>query len=215
VKLLRVLETGQAMRVGGGDPVPVDVRIIAATNRQPERAVAEGKMREDLLYRLNVFPIQLPPLRERAGDIDLLADHFLDDLNRNENLAKRYRPGAHALLRSYSWPGNVRELKNVIHRAFIMADDEVDPVLPAEVVMAPAPGANASSSGSLRPGTPLAEVERRVILATLQQNGGDKRRTAEMLGISLKTLYNRLKLYSRETTQGEGDPSPEPSIIDA
>jgi two-component system, NtrC family, response regulator AtoC len=211
VKLLRVLETGTAMRVGGGDPIPVDVRVIAATNRQPERAVAEGKLREDLLYRLNVFPILLPPLRERAGDIDLLADHFLDELNRAQGTGKRYRPGAHALLRSYAWPGNVRELKNVIHRAFIMGEDEVDPVLPAEIAAPPA----AQPSSPLRPGTPLAEVERRVILATLQQNGGDKRRTAEILGISLKTLYNRLKLYARETPRGEGDPSPEPSIIDA
>jgi DNA-binding NtrC family response regulator len=211
VKLLRVLETGTAMRVGGGDPIPVDVRVIAATNRQPERAVAEGKLREDLLYRLNVFPILLPPLRDRAGDIDLLADHFLDELNRAQGTGKRYRPGAQALLRSYAWPGNVRELKNVIHRAFIMGDDEVDPVLPAEIAAPPA----AQPASPLRPGTPLAEVERRVILATLQQNGGDKRRTAEILGISLKTLYNRLKLYARETPRGEGDPSPEPSIIDA
>ena len=212
VKLLRVLETGTAMRVGGGDPFTVDVRVIAATNRQPERAVAEGKLREDLLYRLNVFPILLPPLRDRAGDVDLLADHFLDEINRAENTTKRYRPGVHSLLRSHSWPGNVRELKNVIHRAYILADDDVDPTLPAEV---PAPPA-ANQNGTLRPGTPLAEVERRVILATLQQNGGDKRRTAEMLGISLKTLYNRLKLYSRESLNvPDGEPAHEPSVLDA
>jgi DNA-binding NtrC family response regulator len=199
VKLLRVLETGVAMRVGGDESIPVDVRVIAATNRQPERAVAEGKLREDLLYRLNVFPVQLPPLRERQGDIERLAEHFLEELNRSEGTSKRFRDGAIALLASYAWPGNVRELKNTIQRAFILADTEVAPELPAEVpasLTSAGPGAVPESSS-------LAEVERRVILATLQRNGGDKRKTAAALGISLKTLYNRLKVYGRPEGDGE------------
>jgi len=199
VKLLRVLETGVAMRVGGDEAVAVDVRVIAATNRQPERAVADGKLREDLLYRLNVFPIQLPPLRERPGDIEQLAEHFLQELNRAEGTSKRFRNGAVALLGSYTWPGNVRELKNAIQRAFILGDTEVDPELPAEVpAMSPPTGA-----GPVPESTSLAEVERRVILATLQRNGGDKRKTAAVLGISLKTLYNRLKIYGRPEADGE------------
>jgi DNA-binding NtrC family response regulator len=201
VKLLRVLETGASLRVGGDAPVKVDVRVVAATNRSPERAVSEGKLREDLLYRLNVFPIALPPLRERAGDVELLANHFLEELNRSEGTSKRFAAGVHELLGGHSWPGNVRELKNVIHRAFIMAEDDVQPELPAEI--ATAPGANSTAEG--RPGATLADVERRTILAALQQNGGDKRKTAAMLGISLKTLYNRLKVY-REAG-AEADPN--------
>jgi DNA-binding NtrC family response regulator len=199
VKLLRVLETGAAMRIGGDEPVSVDARVIAATNRSPEGAVSEGKLREDLLYRLNVFPIVLPPLRERAGDVALLATHFLDELNGAEGTSKRFAPGAPARLQLYAWPGNVRELKNVIQRAFILAEEELDPQLPAEVPAAP--GVNAG--GAVRTGVPLVEIERQVILATLRQNGGDKRKTAAMLGIALKTLYNRLKRYGAEASAGE------------
>jgi DNA-binding NtrC family response regulator len=194
VKLLRVLETGSATRIGGDQPFTVDARVIAATNRSPEKAVSDGKLREDLLYRLNVFPMVLPPLRERGDDLELLAEYFLEELNRAEGSSKRFSHGVYARLRTYSWPGNVRELKNLIHRAFILAENEVDPELPAETPVGP--GDLAAGS---RPGTSLAEIERRVILSTLQHNSGDKRKTAEMLGISLKTLYNRLKLYGRET----------------
>jgi len=195
VKLLRVLETGSAVRIGGDQAFPVDARVIAATNRSPERAVADGKLREDLLYRLNVFPILLPPLAERGDDIELLAEYFLQELNDAEGTAKPFRSGVHVHLRNYAWPGNVRELKNVVHRAFILAESEVDPEIPAEI---PARASDVPT-GSERAGTSLAEIERRVILSTLQHNSGDKRKTAQMLGISLKTLYNRLKLYSRNT----------------
>jgi DNA-binding NtrC family response regulator len=199
VKLLRVLETGTAIRIGGDAPLAVDARVIAATNRSPERAVSEGKLREDLHYRLNVFPIVLPPLRERAGDVALLATHFLDELNRAEGTSKRFAPGAPARLQLHAWPGNVRELKNVIQRAFILAEEELDPQLPAEVPAAP----GLDVGGAVRPGIPLVEVERQVILATLRQNGGDKRKTAAMLGIALKTLYNRLKRYDSEASASE------------
>jgi len=200
VKLLRVLETGTATRIGGDASVTVDARIIAATNRSPERAVSEGKLREDLHYRLNVFPIVLPPLRERGDDVALLATHFLDELNRAEGAAKRFAPGAPARLQMHAWPGNVRELKTVIQRAFILAEEELDPQLPADVPVAP----GLDGVSAVRPGIPLAEVERQVILATLSQNGGDKRKTAAMLGIALKTLYNRLKRYGSEASSADG-----------
>jgi two-component system, NtrC family, response regulator HydG len=201
VKLLRVLETGAAMRIGGDQPVAVDARVIASTNRVPQQAVTEGKLREDLLYRLNVFPIVLPPLREREGDIELLAEHFLEEFNRVEGTTKRFGPGAVARLLGYSWPGNVRELKNVIHRAYILAEDELLPELPADRPAMPP----RETRPAVPRGTTLAEIERRVILNTLQQNGGDKQKTAQVLGISRKTLYNRLRVYSRDPeSQVEG-----------
>ena len=201
VKLLRVLETRSAMRIGGDAPIEVDVRVIAATNRSPERAVADGKLREDLLYRLNVFPIVLPPLRERAGDLELLSDYFLEELNRAESTQKRFATGAREGLRRHPWPGNVRELKNVIHRAFIMGEEEVTPEPPAETV---ADGTGPPGSGPVAEMS-LAEIERRAILSTLRRNGGDKRTTAKVLGISLKTLYNRLKLYGQGTGAAASD----------
>jgi len=192
VKLLRVLETGTLARIGGDQQVAVDVRVIAATNRDPHRAVADGKLREDLLYRLQVFPIQMPPLSERSGDVDLLATYFLDQLNERQATAKRFSNDALDRLRNHTWPGNVRELKNVIHRAFIMADEEITPrCLPREV---------GGESGALRSlhfqvGASISDVEHRLIMATLDAYAGNKRRTAEVLGVSLKTLYNRLNTY--------------------
>ena len=196
VKLLRVLETGTLLRVGGDEPIPVDVRVIAASNRSPEQAVKEGRFREDLFYRLNVFPIPLPPLKERNADIDLLADHFLGQINREEGASKKFSTAARRRMAAYSWPGNVRELKNMIRRAFILAEDTVEmdalPVGPA----APVQAGNAGGSDSMQVGMSLAEIERHFILATLERFGGDKRKAAEVLGISLKTIYNRLNNYS-------------------
>jgi two-component system response regulator AtoC len=126
VKLLRVLETGQFMRVGTTTPMTADVRLIAATNRNPEQAIGEGKLRADLFHRLNVFPISMPPLRERATDIELLAQHFLEQLNKREGTGKSFAPGTIAALYAHSWPGNVRELKNYVQRAYILADDVID-----------------------------------------------------------------------------------------
>jgi len=196
VKLLRVLETATVTRVGGSESISVDVRVIAATNRDPHEAVAQGKLRQDLLYRLNVFPIQLPPLRSRDGDVDRLAEYFLEEMNRREGTQKRWSPMAIERLRNHDWPGNVRELRNVVQRAFILAEGEIGPeaVPLAEKVNS---GGDASGVLSVAPGTPLAEVERRLILATLERYDGDKKRTADALGMSLKTLYNRLNLYRR------------------
>jgi DNA-binding NtrC family response regulator len=206
VKLLRVLENGTFMRVGSTQLQQTDVRIIAATNRDAAEAVMRGGLREDLLYRLNVFPISLPALRERAGDIPLLARSFLDELARQEQTTKRFTPEAMERLKAYPWPGNVRELRNAVQRAWVMApgaeiDGEWLPKLAGTEAPRPPqrPGAEPPADGhpalSIRVGTPLAEVERQLILATFDYCGQHKERTAALLGISMKTLYNRLKEY--------------------
>ena len=205
VKLLRVLEDETLVRVGGSRPIPVDVRLITATNRDPEAAVQEGALRRDLYYRLKVFPIEIPPLRARAGDVRLLALHFLDRFNRDAGRELSIDPETVDVLAEYPWPGNVRELKNVIERAFILADDTIDPsCLPAELrgERKPLPGALQAPLG-----TPLDEVIRSHTMATLEHYDGDKRRTAEVLGISLKTLYNRLKQYRPDGAGTKGPDS--------
>ncbi len=223
VKLLRVLETGTFMRVGSTVAQETDVRVIAATNRPPELAVSSGKLREDLLYRLNVFPIELPPLRDRSEDVPLLAQHFLSAICEREGTSKGFTPGALTRLTAYRWPGNVRELRNVVQRAYVMAsgnsiNEEWLPDDPhgansaysttltprsATPVSAPA-AAQAATSGSSGPsitipiGTSMAEAERQLILATLEHFNQQKERTAAALGVSLKTLYNRLKEYAAD-----------------
>lgn len=190
VKLLRVLETSKVTRIGGNEPITVDVRVLAATNRRPEEAVSKGKLREDLLYRLNVFPIQLPALRDRKEDVELLAEHFLQLLNREHDTKKEFTRPAVARLKSHNWPGNVRELKNLVHRAFILADEHIGlDSLPLGVQE------TQGSNLNVKVGTSLGEAERRLILATLEECDGDKKKAAEILGISLKTLYNRLNEY--------------------
>ncbi len=191
VKLLRVLETGSFMRVGTNTPIATDVRMIAATNRVPEKAVADGKLREDLYHRLNVFPIVMPPLRERGTDIEMLAQHFLDVLNKEEATSKLFSPATIAALYAHSWPGNVRELKNYVQRAYILADKIIDVEFAPETTAAP----ESTSLITVRIGSTLEEVNRRLIEATLAECGNVKRKAAETLGISLKTLYNRLAVY--------------------
>jgi DNA-binding NtrC family response regulator len=190
VKLLRVLETSDVLRVGADKPINIDVRIIAATNRRPDEAVSAGKLREDLLYRLNVFPIPLPPLRDRGDDVEPLADHFLAELNAAEGTSKHLSPAARERLRSHHWPGNLRELKNVIHHAFIVADVE----LGLEELGQTAGGKTARSL-TMSVGTPLVDAERRLILAALDQFDGDKKKVASALQISVATLYTRLNEY--------------------
>jgi DNA-binding NtrC family response regulator len=197
VKLLRVLETGTLVRVGGDEPISVDVRVIAASNRSPEQAVKDGKFREDLLYRLNVFPILLPPLRDRNGDIELLAEHFLAQLNREEGANKKFTGVARRRLNTYQWPGNVRELMNIVRRAFILAEESIElDGLPVPATTGVGSSAGSAAPDAIRVGMSLAELERHFILATLEQYGGDKRKAAEVLGISLKTMYNRLNNYA-------------------
>jgi len=194
VRLLRVLETGRLVRVGGEEDIPVDIRVIAATNRVPEEAVAEGKLRDDLLYRLGVFPIRFPPLRDRGQDVTLLAQHFLAEINQADGTAKVLTRDALTRLRRHGWPGNVRELRNAVQRATILADGDIDAGhLPLPEPAAPECGPDATMKITI--GTTVAEVERRLILATLAEHGGNKDRTARTLGISLKTLYNKLNRY--------------------
>jgi len=223
VKLLRVLETGRFMRVGSTVSHEADVRIIAATNRLPHQALAAGKLREDLLYRLNVFPIELPPLRERLSDVGLLAEHFLTGIGEQEGQIRHFTPAALAHLGTYHWPGNVRDLRNAVQRAYVMAQGEfiddswlprIDvasaarsagaPAMPLPRVTAAAPLAasavdSAVDSISLPIGTSIAQAERMLMLATLRHYNHQKERTAAALGISLKTLYNRLKEYAAES----------------
>ncbi len=196
VKLLRVLESGVLTRVGGEAHIPVTVRLIAASNRPPKEAIQASKLREDLFYRLNVFPITLPPLREREGDVLLLAEQFLEAINSSEGTAKRLSAKARERIQSHSWPGNVRELKNELHRAFIMSEEviELDGLAPEPH---PTPAQRTGAHPPPDVGGSLDDAERQLILATLERCGGDKKRAAEILGISLKTLYNRLHLYSK------------------
>ena len=248
VKLLRVLETSRFMRVGSTVSQEADVRIIAATNRLPHQAVQLGKLREDLLYRLNVFPIELPPLRDRLSDVPLLAAHFLTAIGEQEGEKRRFTPAALTQLTAYPWPGNVRELRNAVQRAYVMAlgdliDDAWLPradggalgeprpaaaAAPAVALAAPAvaaapasaalpaaeasnaPAAAASASPGLDDsitlpiGTSMAQAERALMLATLRHYNHHKERTAAVLGISLKTLYNRLKEYAAESDAAGG-----------
>lgn len=197
VKLLRVLETHRFTRVGSDRELEADIRVIAATNRCPEAEVREGRFRADLLYRLQVFPITLPPLRERVGDIKLLAQRFLSELNEFEGSGKRLSEEVIADLERYSWPGNLRELKNTIQRAFIMSDqvigradipeEVVDPSSDLEVHKGPCLKINVGSS--------IADVEKDLIFATLEECRGKKEKAANILGVSMKTLYNRLRDY--------------------
>ncbi len=219
VKLLRVLETGRFMRVGSSQSQEADVRLVAATNRPPLQAVQSGKLREDLLYRLNVFPIEVPPLRDRLSDVPLLAEHFLRAIGEQEGKAKRFMPVALERLSAGRWPGNVRELRNAVQRAYVMAEEAVidaewlPPVVPGHqdgprlMRGAPLPGRDAvgqpedGDSITLRIGTSMAQTERLLILATLRHYDHHKERTAAALGISMKTLYNRLKDYAADESR--------------
>lgn len=208
VRLLRVLETGRFCRVGGDQEIETDVRILAASNRDLQQAVASGRLREDLMYRLCVIPVTVPPLRERDDDALLLAAMFLQQLNDEHDEGKRLGDSAKARILEYCWPGNVRELKNVIHRAFVLSDDEVfvdmdvtirpDRSSRPSVVIAAQPGAPAFGepfSVRIPVGMSLDAAEKALITATLQAVCGSKAKAAQVLGISLKTLYNRLHAY--------------------
>ena len=211
VKLLRVLETGTFMRVGSMQVQETDVRIVAATNRDPMQAVAAGKLREDLLYRLNVFPIHMPALRDRPDDVALIASHFLDEISRREGQPRCFSADALARLAAYRWPGNVRELRNIVHRSYVMSEDAVIERECLPTTDAPTAVSSGSATLSIEIGTSLAEIERLVTLATLEHYARHKERTAAALGVSLKTLYNRLKEYATVPlsldTEARNDPS--------
>jgi transcriptional regulator with PAS, ATPase and Fis domain len=196
VKLLRALETGRFCRVGGDQEIQVRLRVIAATNRCPEQAVREGTLRSDLLYRLSVIRVEIPPLRERGTDVEMLARHFLEHLNAEAGAAKRLSEASLRFLYAHRWPGNVRELKNMIQRAHVLADYELALEGAAEPASRSALPFEAAQDRIVLPvGTSLADSERFLIRATLARCGGNKTRAAELLGVSLKTLYNRLHSY--------------------
>jgi len=197
-KLLRVLEDNKVRRLGSKAETPVDVRVLAATNKDPEQAVTNGQLRQDLYFRLNVFHIHLPALREHKDDLPMLVDYMLQDINAKHG--RRVRGvGAEVLdvFMSYTWPGNVRELRNVLERAAIVCDRELigRAHLPGEFGRALGNARSDLSAVRFPVGTTVDAVERELILQTLQATGNNKTRAAELLGISLKTLHNKLKEY--------------------
>jgi DNA-binding NtrC family response regulator len=213
-QLLRVLQEGEIRRVGGTDSIKVDVRVVAATNRELEAEVEAGRFREDLYFRINVVTIRLPPLRERPSDIPLLVDHFLSKYAARERRADAgVAPAAMALLQGWAWPGNVRELENVIERALALSKDGV--ILPSDLPPEVAEGSTATaSSASLVAGAPaglvedrptLAELERRYIELILRETGGNKKRAAEILGIDRRTLYRTLEREGRAAEAEDDD----------
>jgi DNA-binding NtrC family response regulator len=211
-KLLRVLEERKLRRLGARTEQEVDVRVLAATNRDPEEAVAAGQLRSDLFYRLNVFHIHMPPLREHPEDITDMAEAMLAEMNQKHG---RRVAGVSAAvlerLKQHEWPGNARELRNLMERAVILAPDSglIEAAqLPAGFgrVSTPAAAATDTNSISVRVGATVGEAERLLILRTLEFTGQNKTRAAEMLGVSLKTLHNKLKEYesSREYSRDAG-----------
>ena len=194
-KLLRVLETRRTRRLGGSVETPFDVRVLAATNRAPLAAVRNGLLREDLFYRLNVFEIAVPPLRERLQDVPLLAQHFIREFNRKHEMAvEGLRDATRELLSSYAWPGNVRELRNVIERAVILARDGwLEPAhLPPYIRVGEA-GTNPVVVVPV--GTTVEDAERELILRTLEHVGHNKAEAARRLGLDVKTIRNKLRAY--------------------
>ncbi|MDP9120471.1 MAG: sigma-54 dependent transcriptional regulator [Acidobacteriota bacterium] len=202
VKLLRVLEERQVMRVGGSDLIDVDFRLVAATNRDLEREVAQGRFREDLYYRLKVVTLRIPPLRERMGDLQQLAEHFLGLFCQEHGKAqKRISPEALELLSRYPWPGNVRQLKNVMESVVVF--HQGDEVAPSDLPLEIRDSASLSTSGApvqAVVGGPrtMAEIERQAILETLARTEGHRARAADLLGIGLRTLQRKLKEYKDE-----------------
>jgi DNA-binding NtrC family response regulator len=202
VKLLRVLEERQVMRVGGSELIDVDFRLIAATNRDLEREVSEGRFREDLYYRLKVVTLRIPPLRERPGDIQQLAEHFLGFYCQEHGKApKRLSPETLEMLSRFPWPGNVRELRNVMESVVVFHQSEVVqpsdlPVEVRESTALAAPGGPVQTvAGETRT---MADIERQAILETLSRTGGHRARAADILGIGLRTLQRKLKDYKDE-----------------
>jgi DNA-binding NtrC family response regulator len=199
-KLLRVLEEGKLRRLGGGAEISIDVRVLASTNRNLEAAIRDGRFREDLYYRLNVFTIDLPPLSDHPDDIAALVEHFMREI---EAPAGKTVSGidseALEILKAYGWPGNVRQLRNVIERALIVTRGPLIGVadLPAELKR----GGGGNSAFEIKLGASLDEVERELIQRTIEFSGGNKSRAAEILGVSVKTLYNRLERYQNRSAQ--------------
>jgi len=199
-KLLRVLQEREVDRIGGKEPVKVDIRVIATTNRSLKREVDEGKFREDLYYRLNVFPITLPPLRERKGDIPLLVDHFL---KKHRGIGSRVDRSAITgvsaeamdILMNHEWRGNIRELESVVERAILLAEGET--LLPEHIIIDDRREGEADKV-IISAGLSVREMEKSLIMKTLEEVGGNRTRAAKLLGIGVRTLRNKLKEYREE-----------------
>lgn len=204
-KLLRVIQEGEVDRIGGRKPIAVDVRIIATTNRNLGECVREGSFREDLYYRLNVVNLTMPPLRDRTGDVKLLAEAFMSQYAaKNTKPVSSLEREAIALLDAHSWPGNIRELENVIERAVITATG--DSIRPADIHLGRRDvatkfdlrdglGGEEAGPNPWTPGSTLEEIERRVIVQALQFHNGNRTHTAKALGISIRTLRNKIADY--------------------
>ena len=198
-KLLRVLADGKVRRLGGHHEFEFDVRVVVATNRNPLQAVKEGKLREDLFYRLNVFSINLPPLRERQEDVPLLAQRFIKEFNAKHRTAiEGISDEAAEELKKYPWPGNVRELRNVIERAVVLTKAEwIDTAVLPPYIRSSAPS---NQKLVLDVGTTtMADAERELIIRTLEKTGNNKAEAARQLGVDVKTIYNKLKAYNIES----------------
>ena len=194
--LLRVLETKKVTRVGGNKEIPTNCRVISATNRSLEDLAQNNVIREDIYFRLAVFPIDIPPLRDRKDDIPLLAKAFLDQLNDENGTAFSWTAAQLKELQSYEWPGNVREIRHAIHRAFIMSDPKSGEVTLPDNLESPFSRVNnQATDNAVSAGQTIEEVEKELIHATLDKVQGNKTLAAQMLGISTKTLYNRLNAY--------------------
>ncbi len=204
-KFLRVLEERKIRRLGGRSEVEVDVRVICATHRDLKEEIRRGRFREDLYFRLHVFTIGLPTLKERREDIPLLVHHFIEKFNAETGKhVQGVSPLAMSVLQGYAWPGNIRELRNTVERAMILVEGDVI----GEEQLPPDMQATRPEAATLRVplGIPVEKVEKEYILASLQRNGGNKARTAELLGISEKTLYNKLNRYAAEARSRAGEP---------
>lgn len=214
VYLLRVIETRTLTRVGGAREIPVDVRLVAATNRDPLACVEAGLLRRDLYFRLDAYTLRTPALSEHRDDIPLLAQHFLDGLNRRYETAKQFAPAALTRMSEAAWPGNVRELRHAVQRGYLLAGDgkQVD-YRPDHAVGANA-GARSGDAVNFAVGMSFEDVEREMLLKTLARCGNNKSRAARMLGITSKTVYNRLMRYralgliDEAVVAGHGDRDP-------
>lgn len=205
-KLLRVLEDRKVRRLGSKVETPVDVRVVAATNKDPEQAVSSAHLRQDLYFRLNVFHIHLPPLREHKEDIPLLTEYILRDINvKHSKSVKGVGAEVMDIFMSHTWPGNIRELRNVLERSTIMCEKDLitRACLPGEFGKSAAKSPSDLGAIKFPIGTTVDAMERELILQTLAATGNNKTRAAELLGISLKTLHNKLKEYGGERAEGE------------
>ena len=200
-KLLRVLQERTVRRLGAQREQPVDVRLIAATNIDPAKAVQDGRLRQDLYYRINVIGIRVPPLRDRREDIPLLVHAFIEEFNaRNGKSVQATSPEAMRLFQRYHWPGNIRELRNVVERAVILSRGSlIEPEnLPSDLSKPPVPE---PGTAGLTPGMTVDEAERKLIELTLAHTRDNKTRAAEILGVTVKTLHNKLKRFRRDAEE--------------